>query len=317
MKTTWLMLFLFIGLFSATAAAQEAAQPSPYFFGFETWHDKWSDRLLRAANSVDNVFASERMYFERNDTYVLVDAIYARAPEDSLKGRLRANLRLPGTMDRLNLFVESRRQDFNSLSGFENSGLQEAPEETTEAGVRFNVFGRFRDYFSVTSRLGLQTEGFDLSKVDPFVEVRGRYTQPLSESWQASGSIAPRYYLSRLRQLRVGFDFDYSPFKEWLFRQVNQSFWEDERFSTTWLNGLQAFYTFKEGRVASTSLGVESNDIGGTKIDKYITSISYQQDVGWRWLTVQATNFWLFERQNNFRRRNEFNLLLRLRFGAL
>lgn len=315
-------LFLCLGVSSAQGKGQKKKTKRPPVIQkpttettFEKFHNRVSNRILRFANRIDNIFANEKALQERNGTYILVDQFGIYDYGLSYDFSMRVNFSMPGTEERVNLFIEDQKQNVIQAAGFDGSSTL-AEDDETRVGARIGLLGGFEEAFSITTRAGVKSLGLTWEEIDPFLDIRFRYTHTFTENFLFEGHITPGYSVADRREVVTGAKFDYTPYKRWLFRAANNSRWDDDQYRTIWLNGVSIFYNIFEERVISTSFGVESNDGGGPHIASYLASLGYQQNIKWKWLQLQAVNYWDWERTNRFYRHSRFELLLRLRFGA-
>ena len=119
------------------------------------------------------------------------------------------------------------------------------------------------------------------------------------------------------RNSNTDLDFDRSLSNKWLFRFVNNIYWNDQNYLTSFTNGPSLFHTIDERKGISYNFRVQSSSLPHVTIDNYVVSVGFRQLLYKQWFFWIITPAVSFPREGNFQRTPSLSIRFESVFGSL
>ncbi len=278
-------------------------------------HYYLSENVEALADKIDSFFGSTRIYEESSGTYVQLrgTTIYGRGGEWEFDGRVRAKFDLPHLAEKINLVFESEGEDDNRedriLSG---STLPQAVDDKDLAASLQYVIQR-REFWDIRLQPGLKVKW----PLDPFVRVRFRWLNPLSQTWLSRVTVTPGWFNSRGWEARARLDLERATGGGSLFRSSSEGIWllDDPRN----LALVQAFFfshPIGNRDQLAYEIGVTGQIEPRLEDTGYFASVRYRRDIHQRWIFLELKPQIVFDRDDDFRANPSIALSLEMVFGS-
>lgn len=281
-------------------------------------HNKLSQDILGVATRLDNFFGTDRADDEANNTRIRIYTVSTKFEGEtaSTEGNIKLQLVLPKTQKRLQLIVESDEEDIDN----NNSAATQSNNNTAAAGSE-SASQKAADATTAALRYIVDTAGirtsFDAglrftSKPQVFYRLRFRRNVSLGR-WIFRPVEQIRWVQDEGHTSDTDLDFDRKINKKWLFRVVNNIFWNDQDYNIELTNGPSWFQTINEKMGLSYNLRVNSSNTPSFAVNNYSASVGFRQLLYKNWF------FWTISPAVNFPRENNFHRTpsLTLRFDAI
>lgn len=276
-------------------------------------HGFFSRSLEGFSDRIDAFFGDERIFEEASGTYARLSGscIYGRSGHLSFDGLARVRVNLTNLSDKLHLLVasdETLENDSDITTGerlaerIDNSdpvaALQIVLQETRRWDVRLQPGIKFR------------------APVDPFVKLRMRRLQQLSEKWLLRATLTPAWYDSSSWQLRSGVDLDHTIGKKSLLRFSTNANWDEGNKKNVILQQ-SIFYAFQLTPVVAvgTAAGVSFDTTPWVHDTSYFANIRLRRNLHRSWIFLETKPQIAFERARGFRPDPSLVLTLEMLFG--
>ena len=186
---------------------------------FDSYRDTASHQVTRFANWIDNFFADDRIYDEKQGSHIKLNLLqtYFEDYKPEYEAEIKAKLDLPKTQGKLQLLIESDDEDEENT---QKSSISEAVENQ-EQSIALRYIQKHTDKWRITNIAGIR---FFNSEIDPFARFRIRrfigydqWTYRITESifWFNSEGAGETTRL----------DIDHTLTKNLLFRATTEATW--------------------------------------------------------------------------------------------
>lgn len=306
---TVLLLFAGVGAAKDNASGQEpttetsavgetAAEPRPPQStseetrpGEEDWgllgktidrlHSGISAGVEHSAKRVDSFFSDDRFYADTTKSYARIsgETTWESSEGTTGKARVRARFDLPGTRERLRLFLEGG--DADETTG---GGSGSIPEALDDNDYDVGLEAQLEDTGKWDIRPGLGVKAG--TTPDPFLRIRATRYERL-DGWLMRFSTGATEYLDDGTDLRARLDFDRKINPTWLVRSTSGVRYLDRKDRT---EALQQFSLFQKlsGRTAlAYETGVLAHDDPDWDVDHYFVQFRARVRAYKKWLFVE------------------------------
>jgi len=307
----FLLLFIFPALHAETLPKKEQ-EPPPSIETleiFDSYRDTASQQVTRFANWIDNFFADDRIYDEKQGSYIKLNILQTYFEDDKpvYDALIKAKLDIPKTQKRLQLFVESIDAD---ESDTQQTSINEAIESQEQSiGLRFlNLDSKL---WKITTIAGVRIH----QGLDPLGRIRfrrlaekGLWTYRFTESifWFESDGAGET----------TRFDMDHPLTKRLLFRSTSQATWKNINNYFDLGQNLIVFQNISKHKFLAYQIGVRGIKDSESYTTDYFYSVRYRQQMHKNWLFLELIPSINHPRENDFKPVRSITLKLEIVFDA-
>ena len=265
---------------------------------------------------IDSFFGATRVYEEYRGNYVQLrgSVLFGKGGAIDYDGGLRAKFDLPNLTDKVNLLIESEAdnqpQDNRITTGTGNTLTDTVNNKDLNASLQ--IILQQMERWDLRLQPGLKVK----LPLDPFVRLRFRYLNPVSENWLTRLTLTPGWYNSRGWEARARYDFEGVMGIDSLFRSSSEAVWllDESRnlgltqaflFAHALSNKDQMAY---EGGV-NFEIDPEFQDTG------YFASVRYRRDIHDGWIFMEVKPQILLTRDDDFKPDVSLAFTLEVLFG--
>ncbi len=272
-------------------------------------HGGISSAVERSARRIDAFFADDRGYADATESYARLSLqnSWESGEDTRSEARVRLRIDLPGTRERLRLFVEGGDPD--DVSGEGSDSIPNALDDNDyNIGLEGQIRGTGR--WDLRPGVGVRAAG----PADPFVRLRAiRYAEP--GDWLMRFVAGAAEYLDDGTELQTRLDFDRRINPGWLFRSASRLRYRDSKDR---VEARQQFTLFQKlsGRVGlAYDLGLDADDDPDWDVDRYYTQIRARFRAYKKWLFVELRPELLFREEDDYDASFRFSLRVDIVFG--
>ena len=272
-------------------------------------HGGISSAVERSARRIDAFFADDRGYADATESYARLSLqnSWESGEDTRSEARVRLRIDLPGTRERLRLFVEGGDPD--DVSGEGSDSIPNALDDNDyNIGLEGQIRGTGR--WDLRPGVGVKAAG----PADPFVRLRAiRYAEP--GDWLMRFAAGAAEYLDDGTELQTRLDFDRRINPGWLFRSASRLRYRDSKDR---VEARQQFTLFQKlsGRVGlAYDLGLDADDDPDWDVDRYYTQIRARFRAYKKWLFVELRPELLFREEDDYDASFRFSLRVDIVFG--
>ena len=269
-------------------------------------HQKFSNKFLGISRRIDRFFSGQRADDLINKSQLRLATIttFQESKLPFTEGRVRLNLVLPGTQEKLQLVIEGQGDNQgapNNITAVDDaSSTTENVQNTTTAALRFITDAA---NIKISADTGLQ---FGIPP-KPFARLRFWSQNNLNTNW----IFRPREEIFWITEdgyrstTNLDFDRKFDDSK-YLLRLVNRIRWNDLDYLVEFTNGPSFYHTIDEKRGISYHLHAITLNSPNPNISNYLARISYRQLLYKNWFFSEVSPQLEFPRDNNFHRTPSF-----------
>lgn len=284
-------------------------------------HNLLSTKFVSLSRRIDRFFSGQRADDLLNKSQLRTATLTTFRESDLpfTEGRLRLNLVLPGTQEKLQLVIERQDENQNTQNSQGNNitptddvtSNQENVTNTTSAALRFITDSAD---IKVSADTGL------LFGIPPRPFGRLRFWR--QHNFDSLWLFRPRQEIFWVSEegfrtiTNIDFDrkFQSSPF---LLRLINRARWNDQDYIVEFTNGPSLFHTINKNIGISYHLHTVTLNTPNPNVSNYMARISYRQLLYKKWLYLELTPQLEFPRENEFHRIPSFTIKFEAIWGAI
>ena len=262
-------------------------------------HNLISKEITGFASQIDSFFAEERSqhFVNKSQIRLFVDTEFRESTEPVSTPDMRIKLVLPRTQKRLQLIIESDKeedkdddQEIQSLSS-----SSDKKKDNTKAGIEY-----FLPNPKIKTSLG---SGILFREITPLVFARLRMRKRIKyKSWLIKPEQELMWISSDGYSTKTSLDFDKRLNNEYLFRVANDIKWNDKEYDVDFRNGPSLYQKISKKIGLSYNFRVISSDAPVLAVNNYSFSVNYRQLLYKKWFFWTVSPALNFPRENNFHR---------------
>lgn len=262
-----------------------------------------------SAKRVDSFFADDRYYTDATDTYVRVsgETTFEGGEDNKSQARVRARFDLPGTRERLRLFVEGGNPD-----EVESESADSIPEALDDNDYNIGLETQIRHTGKWDLRPGLGVKAS--SSPDAFVRLRAVRYERL-DGWLMRFATGVSEFVDDGTEVGARLDFDRKINPKWLFRSTSRARYLDSKDRTEALQQFSAFQKVNDRVGFAYDIGVRGDDDPDWEVDQYYTQVRSRFRVYKKWLFVELKPQIVFREEDGYDPSFLFSLRLDVIFG--
>jgi len=292
-------------------ALEEAEQEEPGRFQqfVDAVHGGISSAVENSAKRVDSFFADDRYYADSTETYVRVSGqtTFESGEANRSEARVRARLDLPGTRERLRLFVEGGDPD-----EIEGQGSDSIPKALEDNDYNVGLETQLPDTgkWLVLPGLGVKAS----SSPDPFVRLRAVRYEKL-KIWLMRYSAGVAQYVSDGTQLQTRLDFDRPLDGDWLFRSASRVRYLGDKNRVDFNQQFSFFQKVNDRVGMAYEVGAQGDDDHNTDVNEYYTQVRARFRAYKKWLFLEFKPQIVFRNDEDYDPSFRFSLRADVIFG--
>ncbi len=311
-----LTFFALLFIFSPTYAENKTEEPLPsieVLEGYDSYRDTASQQVTRFANWIDNYFADDRIYDEKQGSYLKLNILqtYFENDDPLYDAQIRAKLDIPKTQKRLQLFILSNDEIENDA---QKTSINEAIEKQEQlVGLQF--FNPDSKLWKITTIAGVRLH----SGLDPFARLRFRRLIE-KKIWSFRITQSFFWFESDGAGERTRLDMDRRLTKKLLFRSTTQATWTNINHYFDTGQDLIIFQNISKHKSLAYQLGARG--IIDSRVDPqvyatdYFLSIRYRQQIHRGWMFLDVIPSISHPRENDYKPVRSITLKLEIVFDA-
>lgn len=291
-------------LWPPALAAQDATEPAAdggYLDYLNAPHAWFSRRLGNLSRQIDSYFGSSiDLYNEISGTYVEVELAQqlAEAGDDETDADFRIKLELPRTEQRLDLLLESVREELDPR----DDDAADQPRRTRDDEPAPGIFAGLRRVFVDTT--GLQVSADAGVKVrtplEPFARTRLRRTWPLGE-WQLRFKESLFWFDSDGAGQTTEIDLDRWLSERFALRTSGRYRWRDETDEWRIGHGVALFQILDRRNSLAYEAGVQASNRPLLRSEQYRLGLRFRRRLHRDWLFLSLVPDVIWRRKRDFR----------------
>lgn len=314
-----LLLFIFPTILAAAPPKErikDEKEPQPSIETLETldsYRDTASRQVTRFANWVDNFFADDRIYDEKQGSYIKLNVLqtYFENGDPIYDAQIKAKLDIPKTQKRLQLFIVSVDED-------ESDAQQTSIDKTVEKqeqSIGLQFFNPDLKLWKVTTIAGVRIH----SGLDPFARLKFRRLIE-KEFWTYRFTESIFWFESDGAGETTRLDMDRRLTKKLLFRSTTQATWKNINHYFDTGQDLIIFQNINKHKSLAYQLGTRG--IIDSRVDPqvyatdYFLSVRYRQQMHKKWLYLDIIPSINHPRENDYKPVRSITLKLEIVFDA-
>lgn len=275
----------------------------------QSFHGGLSTVVEHTARRIDAFFADDRIYTDSTESYARLSLqnSWESGEDTRSEARVRVRFDLPGTRERLRVFVEGGNPD--DVTGEGSGSIPNALDDNDyNIGLEGQIRGTGR--WDLRPGVGVKAAG----PADPFIRLRAiRYAAP--GAWLMRFEAGAAEYLDDGTEFQTRLDFDRPMDPDWLVRSASRVRYLDSKDR---IEARQQFTLFRElnERVGlAWDLGLDADDDPAWDVDRYFTQIRGRFRAYEKWLFVELRPELLFREEDDYDASFRFSLRVDLVFG--
>ena len=304
--------FALLLTFPATHAASKQAEPIPSIELLEpldSYRDSASEYVTDFANWIDNFFADDRIYDEKQGSYIKLNILqtYFEDDEPVYDAQIKAKLDIPKTQKRLQLFVESIDAD---ESDTQQTSIDETIENQ-EQSIGFRYLNLDSKLWKITTIAGVRIN----QGIDPLGRIKfRRLTEKGLWTYRFTESIF--WFESDGAGETTRFDMDHPLTKRLLFRSTTQATWKNINDYFDLGQDLILFHNINKRKSLAYQVGARGIRDSRLYTTDYFYSVRYRQEMHRNWLFLDIIPSINHPRENDFKPVRSITLKLEIVFDT-
>jgi hypothetical protein len=273
-------------------------------------HAGISARVEGAAKRIDSFFADDRFYADTTETYARISlkTTFESGESAESEARLRVRLDLPGTEERLRLFIEGGEPEVGE--GTASGSIPEAIDDNDYSVGLEGQLGR-SDRWDVRPGIGVKAA----APPDPFVRIRATRYAHLGQ-WLSRFSAGAAQFLDDGSEVQSRLDFDRKLNEDWLFRSASRARWLDRKDRIDFTQTLTLFHRLSARAGLSYDVGLRADDDPDWQLDSYFAQVRVRYRAYNKWLFIEAAPQLVFREDDDYDPTPRFGLRVDAVFGA-
>jgi hypothetical protein len=292
-------------------ALEEAEQEQPGRFAqlVDAVHGSISSAVEASALRVDSFFADDRFYADTTATYVRVSGqtTFEGGEDTKSEARVRARLDLPGTRERLRLFVEGGDPD-----EVEGQGSDSIPKALEDNDYNIGLETQLEDTgkWGVIPGIGVKAGGTP----DPFVRLRAIRYENLGD-WLMRYSAGVAQYVDDGTELQTRLDFDRPLNSDWLFRSASRIRYLGYKNRVEYNQQFSLFQKVNDRISMAYDVGAQADDDHNTDVNEFYIQTRARFRAHKKWLYVELKPQIVFRHDEDYDPSFRFSLRADVIFG--
>ena len=257
-------------------------------------HTGISDQLESTAKRVDAFFADDRYYADTTKTYarLSVQSTWENGEDTESRARLRARVDLPGTRQRLRLFVEGGDPEVG-----DDAASETIPEALDDNDYNVGLEGQFGDTGAWDIRPGVGVKA--ASTPDPFIRVRAiRYGRP--GRWLGRFAAGVAEFVDDGTEIQARIDFDRGLTERLLFRSASRVRYRDSKDRVDFTQQFTLFQRLSGRAGLAYDVGLQADDDPEWDVDAYYTQARVRYRAYKKWLFLELTPELVYREEDNY-----------------
>jgi hypothetical protein len=293
-------------------ALEEAEKEAPGRFQriVDAVYGKISSAVEASAQRVDSFFADDRYYADTTETYLRVsgETTFEGGEDNQSAARVRARLDLPGTRERLRLFVEGGDPD-----EVQDQGARSVPKALEDNDYNVGLESQLPDTgnWFILPAIGVKAS----STPDPFVRTRAIRYEKLGD-WLMRFSVGAAQYVSDGTQMQTRLDFDRSLNDDWLFRAASRVRYLGDKNRVDFNQQFSFFQKVNDRVGMAYEVGAQGDDDHNADVNQYYTQVRARFRAYKKWLFLELRPQVVFRHDEDYDPSFRFSLRADVVFGA-
>jgi hypothetical protein len=283
----------------------------PWEFGktVDTWHASISSRVESSARRIDAFFADDRFYADATKSYarLSVQSTWEDGEDTESEARIRARIDLPGTRQRLRLFVEGGEPDEGE--GTASDSITEALDDN-DYNVGLEAQLRNTGHWDLRPGLGVKAS----NSPDPFVRMRAVRYEHL-DRWLMRFSAGVAEFVDDGTEVQTRVDFDRKINPNWLFRSTSRARYRDSKDRIDFLQQLTTFQKINSRLGLAYDIGMRADDDPDWEVENYFGQLRLRVRAYKKWLFVELKPQVEFREEDGYDPSYLFSLRMDAVFG--
>jgi hypothetical protein len=303
-------------MFSPTYAENKTEEPPPsigVLESYDSYRDTASRQVTRFANWADNFFADDRIYDERQGSYIKLNLLQTYFEDDKplYNTQVKAKLDIPKTQKKLQLFIESDDEDEGDT---QQTSIDKALEKQ-EQSIGLSYIKNLAKGWKITNIAGVRFH----SGIDPLLRFRiSRLVDKGTWSHRITETIF--WFKSEGAGETTRLDLDRPLSEKFLFRSTTQATWKNINNFFETGQDLIIFQNINKYKSLAYQLGtrgiVDSQADPQIYATDYFLSVRYRQQIHKNWMFLDVIPSVHHPRDNDYKPVRSITLKLEIVFGA-
>jgi hypothetical protein len=260
-------------------------------------HQYVSKNVLSFSNSIDEFFTktSKRKLKNKSKLTLSTTTRFREAAGPYITPEINYRLVLPKTQDRLRLVLESDDNEKENASSEDVTNTRNDNEDNNvAAGLKYLVN---KSGIDISTTAGVIVK----IPVDVFIKFNAKKSIPI-KNWVFKIDEQVKWVNNSGLTSDLDLNFDRRLSNKYLFRFVNNAFWNDNDYIITFKNGPSLFHKIDDDKALAYHAHVISVNEPDFLLTNYVLQVSYKQNLYKKWLYGSVTPFLDFPRTTNFHR---------------
>jgi hypothetical protein len=303
-------------MFSPTYAENKTEGPPPsieVLESYDSYRDTASRQVTRFANWADNFFADDRIYDERQGSYIKLNLLQTYFEDDKplYNTQVKAKLDIPKTQKKLQLFIESDDEDEGDT---QQTSIDKALEKQ-EQSIGLSYIKNLAKGWKITNIAGVRFH----SGIDPLLRFRiSRLVDKGTWSHRITETIF--WFKSEGAGETTRLDLDRPLSEKFLFRSTTQATWKNINNFFETGQDLIIFQNINKYKSLAYQLGtrgiVDSQADPQIYATDYFLSVRYRQQIHKNWMFLDVIPSVHHPKDNDYKPVRSITLKLEIVFGA-
>ena len=260
----------------------------------DAFHASVSSRVERTAKRVDAFFADDRYYADTTETYARLglQTTFESGESAESEAQLRVRVDLPGTEERLRLFIEGGEPEVGE--GTESGSI---PAALDDNDYNVGLEAQLAQIGAWDIRPGVGVKAG--TPPDPFLRLRAiRYWQ--FGEWLSRFSAGAAEFLDDGTEIQTRLDFDRKLSPDWLFRFANRVRWLDRKDRVDATQTLTLFQRLNSRAGVGYDVGLRANDDPDWEVSAYFVQMRGRYRAYRKWLFVELAPQVVFREEDDY-----------------
>jgi hypothetical protein len=272
-------------------------------------HAGISEGVEASAKRVDSFFADDRFYTDATASYLRVSGqtTFEHDEDDRSQARVRLRLDLPGTRERLRLFVEGGDPD--DVEATISDSIPEALDDNDyNIGLETQIPNT--EKWDLRPAIGVKASG----SPDPFARIRAIRYERL-DGWLLRFATGVSEFVDDGTEVGARVDFDRKINPDWLFRSTTRGEYRDSKDRIEALQQFSLFQKYNDRVGFAYDVGVRADDDPDWEVDQYFTQVRARFRVYRKWLFTELRPQVVFREEDDYDPSFLFSVRLDVIFG--
>ena len=277
-------------------------------------HASFSEGITNFSDDIDSFLANKKHegILNKSKLTISIDNYFREGRGPHAIPDIDYRLILPRTEKNLRLIFQSDNDDNDretrkATEG--RQGFQQTEQNSTSAALRYMV---------KKSGIEFSADTGVLVNIPIVIFSKFRAKKPIKfKKWVFKVNEQLKWVNSRGITSDLDLDFDRRLNKPFLFRMVNNTFWNDQDYIIRFENGPSLFQKIDDKRALSYHAHIISVNKPSLVVDNYLLQLTYRQIIYSNWAFMNVTPFLHFPRAENFHRTPGLIIGLDAVFGKL